>query len=476
MHSTNTMAAELPLSFNQEQALLRREAAQLSGLDARHLFQQRAVFAIRGELNNLDALERALSLLVTRHTALRSTFHPRGRYSDSHRLAYLRRFMLHGTFVPGMFVQRLQDPVPVKLTVSKREDDSVPWSEYLQDAVAADLSVPFDLSVAPLIRATLVCSGAEKALILTTSHITHDAISGELLVADLEEIYGSLTSRRPPALAVPPSHVSFASRECRGVMAGKYRAHQEYWWRTWNQSLAAVVRCADLPFGVPAHRSSTRDAFNSQAVSLSEQDSDEIRLYARSARVTLYALFRALMAIALARCAERESVAFFANFANRSRASDFTVVTWCATSHLVSIRVPRNASLAEVVQCMAESVREAMEHEAVPLAAVWFKYGRDLAGKLDSRINFDVDSGDDVSRASRLFEHLQLPSVVPFVDFDLRLGRGRRLTLTARFNSSRYGVKGVQDMLLGIMRLAVASAGRSSLKVHDCFRILDADA
>lgn len=460
---------ELPLSLSQEHALLRQEFLRRGGMDVRGLYQQRAVFKINAHLD-CERLEDALTLLIARHTALRSTIEPRARYSEFHRRAYLSSFARRGIFVPGMFAQRIHAAVKARIRVRTLDSDAANAVEALRKAVLDDESEPLDLAMAPAIRVTVVSGYGLRAMIVATSHITHDAIAGELMLEELGAIYTALLADRPPRLGPARTHIDFVKREHEAFSRGRSRLHEDFWWKCWQDARGAIVGYGGIPF---RRSGGTLQSSTSLVCEASAKDSHAIRVAAREARVTLYVLFRAIMALTLSRWSDLRRVAFWANFANRRHPTDSAVVTWCATSHLLVTEIPGAGNLLDLVRGVADSVREAMAHEATPLAAVWLRHGADLARFLDTRINFDAATVEP-SDVAPTFEHLHLPGVVPLVDLDVRLSVGEVLLLTARFSGDRYSGDGVEEMLRKMMGLAVQFAGRPDIPIVECSAFLDA--
>jgi hypothetical protein len=441
------------------------------GVNIRGMSDHRAVFAIRSAVDE-DTLARALGQLIERHPALRSGLAFGRRYSEQHRRMYLSCFARQGTFVPGLFTQQVHSDVPLE-SVVRPLDARLDWTPALEEAVREDEADPIDLTHPPVMRVSFVKDQKLRALIVASSHLTHDAISGDIMMGELERIYRALQLRTEPGLGAAGSHVEFARREYSYFAAGAYRAHEDYWWHCWRQHRHAAVHAGELPFVKPTQRRAQFGKGSSRVCQASQAESEAIMQAARRSRVTTYILFRAVMTAALYRYVGRETIAFWANFVNRHREADMTLVGWCATTHLVPTAVDPSGSFLDLVRSVSQSMQMAMNHASIPLAAVWLRYGKDLSRGLDARINFDATLARARPAAEPLFQQVHLPNTVRGVDFDIRVSSSPSLALTARFNHERYDAEGVQAMVNGMMRVALAFANKPDLTLDETCSLFD---
>ena len=112
---------------------------------------------------DLARLERALGELIARHHALRA------------------EFVVDAT--TGVAQQRFRDDA--KLVVEHIQIDDANLRVTLDRFVR-----PFDLAIAPLVRAAIVRSPSRTVLALDVHHIVADGLSVRVLLEDLEAIYG----------------------------------------------------------------------------------------------------------------------------------------------------------------------------------------------------------------------------------------------------------------------------------------------
>lgn len=100
----------------------------------------------------------------------------------------------HGS--TGLEFHRVPDVGPIPLAVHERPTKT--WEPF----VARDLALPFDRSVAPLMRATLITAPEASTVVLTFDHTIADGISSVAMIADLLAV---LNGEQLAALPVPPS-------------------------------------------------------------------------------------------------------------------------------------------------------------------------------------------------------------------------------------------------------------------------------
>ncbi|MGJ5753616.1 non-ribosomal peptide synthetase [Streptomyces puniciscabiei] len=143
--------------------------------------------SLRGRLDT-DALRSALTGVVERHEALRTTF----------------------TEQDGVLYQVVGAPAPVPLPVL---DLTGAADGEVSRRVAASQAARFDLGAGPLLRAELLRLGPEAhLLLLTVHHIACDGWSVPLLHAELADRYNSALRGVPSAL--PPLPVQYADFAC----------------------------------------------------------------------------------------------------------------------------------------------------------------------------------------------------------------------------------------------------------------------
>ena len=179
---------ELPLSFGQLRLWLFDQLHP--GSDAYNL---PGALRLEGELD-VRALASALTEVVRRHEALRTTFREVGRHP----------------------VQEISPPAPVPLPIA----DLSPLPSAMREREARRLARdearrPFDLARGPLLRVRLLRMAAgEHVLLYTLHHIAGDAWSSEVMVREVSALYAAFRDAR-----LAPNHPGLAGPDEQSAKA-----------------------------------------------------------------------------------------------------------------------------------------------------------------------------------------------------------------------------------------------------------------
>ena len=175
------------------------------------------------------ALERALDTLVERHEALRARFMmgPAGEPEVRHR------------------------PPETGLKLQTYDLRTEPDRQAQFDRLAAEEArIPFDLSSDPLLRGRLIRLGDQHhVLLLTMHHIVSDGWSVDILLKELDVLYGAFSRGGSSPLApLALQYADYAAWQRRWLQGGRLEQQQDYW----RNALADAPRPARDP-----HRLST---------------------------------------------------------------------------------------------------------------------------------------------------------------------------------------------------------------------------
>src|SRR4051812_28738678 len=182
------------------------------------------VYRLVGPLNR-EALRRSFEEVVRRHQALRTTFPSIGG-------------------VPRQVVTECR-PWELRLVDFYAESGAVDEARCTQFA-QVEARRPFDLAVGPLLRTTLLRTGADEHLLFTTAHhIVADGWSFGILWNEVSALYAAFA--RGEALALPPLPVQYADYAVwqRAWLQGDELERQLAYWR---DRLAGAQEQTALPF------------------------------------------------------------------------------------------------------------------------------------------------------------------------------------------------------------------------------------
>jgi amino acid adenylation domain-containing protein len=297
------------------------------------------LLSLKGELD-VAALERAVSGLVTRHDALRTTFHE-------------------------------EDGIPHQLVWPEMSLplDFVDVSDGV-DAAAEALRVAgekvgrrFDLAAGPLFRVSVIrIAEREHLLVLTLHHIVGDGWSLGVLRRDLSELYNAARETRP---AVLPQ---------LGVQYGDFAVWQREWLRGdrleaqlayWRQQLEEAPPVLELPTDRQrpplqsfrgAHRRRTLPTSLLERLRTLSQE-DETTLF-----MTLLAAFNTL----LHRYTGRTDILVGSPIANRTRVELEPLIGFFANTLVLRTSLEDDPSFRELLRRTKEVTLDAYAHQDVP--------------------------------------------------------------------------------------------------------------
>jgi len=264
------------------------------------------------------ALAAALDRLVGRHEALRTTY-PARAGTPAARVA--RRLL-----------------VPLKI-VDVCEARSGTAADDLRRAEAAR---PFDLARGPLVRTTLVRTGAEThLLLLTLHHIVADGWSLGILVDELAAFYRAALTGAPDGLApLPVEYVDLAAWQ-HERLDGPVLASQLAGWRQALHGVPPLALPGDGPGGPPAG--------GAVAIAWPPELVAAVRALAATAEATLFMALLAALAVTVARWSGQEDLLVGTPVAGRGVAEAEPVVGFFVNTLPLRIRVSGDPTFRELL-------------------------------------------------------------------------------------------------------------------------------
>ncbi len=276
----------LPLSLTQQPLWLLQELEP----DADRAYHIGGASRLEGLLN-VDAMERALRELVSRHEALRT------------------RFDLDDDDMPSQIVE---DASKWQLALESVED-----FEAAQLRAKAALAEPFDVEQGPLFRAWLLKINSEDhVLVLCMHHLVSDGWSKGVLWGELSELYEALSQGLPSPLSpLPLQFADYAAWHRTSLQGAKLERQLSYW----TQHLRGAPPALELPTdrARPAQQSYAGACYRwSMPASLERS----LAALGRAHDATLFMTLLSAMAIWLGRQSGQSEVVIGAPTANRTRA------------------------------------------------------------------------------------------------------------------------------------------------------------
>lgn len=371
--SRRTAAGPCPLSFSQQRLWF------LDQLDpGTPLFHIHDVIAFEGEIDP-DALEQALSEIVRRHEALRTSF----------------------TSIDGVAMQVIDPPETVRLPVSDLTALS-PDERGVKLAVLSDEESqrPFHLARGPLFRAHLVKLGrGDYRLMLTLHHIVADGWSLAILHREIRSLYSSCSVGLPSTLdELPVQYADFSVWQQDYLFTGALNKQIEYW----KRQLSDLPPVTELPLD---HKRPQRESsFGArQTLQVPADVASELREMCQRHQVTPFMLMLAAYKLLLHRYTGQSDIVIGCPVAGRTRVEIENLIGFFLNTLALRTDMSGDLPFSELLARVRQTALDAFANQDVPFETLL----EDLAPGRASReqifrlffnvINFDTSGGDQLA-------------------------------------------------------------------------------
>ncbi|HVS00840.1 MAG TPA: amino acid adenylation domain-containing protein, partial [Thermoanaerobaculia bacterium] len=398
---------DLPLSFSQERLWFLERL-----VPGQAVYHMPAALWLRGALDTA-ALERALTEVVRRHEALRTTFPE----------------------VDGRPVQRvLPDARPAFEIVN------LPGTAL--DVAAAAARRPFDLAAGPLLRVLLIrCSPEEHLLALYLHHIVSDGWSMRVLLREVEALY---TGASLPEL--PVQYPDYAVWQ-RRWLAGEELERQLAFWR---RHLAGAPEALDLPTDHP------RPAIQlyggaAEPLAWSADLVADVRAAAHREGATLFMAVLAGFAALLSRYSGQEDLVVGTPVANRRQAEVEGLIGFFVNTLPLRVGLEGGPSSRDLLARVRDAALEVYAHQDVPFERLVEELSprRDLSRSPLFQVMLTLEDGTP--------EVLRLPGIEPSLVPQERLHTGTsKFDLSLLLGPVESGVGGVLELDTALFEPATA--------------------
>ena len=332
--------ARLPLSYGQQRLWF------LDQLEPGSPFYNVVLrWRLRGALD-IAVLESALSEIVARHEALRTTYVVDG--ADPVQVISLPRPVV----VPVIDLSSIEE--------SKRRESALA-------AIAEETRSPFDLGKGPVFRAKLLkLSETDHVLVLNTHHIAIDGWSFGILRQELTALYEAFASGRPSPLPALPlqyaDHVVWQRTQLEGTA---YAAQVEYW----KENLRGAPPSIELPTdrlrpAVQTYRGSSRIAVVSNDVL------KELKELSRQEGTTLFMTLLAAFYVLLSRYSGQEDIVIGSAIAGRTHSATEKLIGLFVNTVALRTNVSASQSFRELLRRVRETTLHAYANQSVPFERV----------------------------------------------------------------------------------------------------------
>ncbi|MFF5532690.1 non-ribosomal peptide synthase/polyketide synthase [Streptomyces cinerochromogenes] len=283
-----------------------------------------------------EALREALSAVVARHEALRTTFEE----------------------TDGRPVQRVHPAGPVPLPVRDAGD--------LDADLLAEYARPFDLRHGPLLRALLLRESATAhVLLLTAHHIVTDGWSMGVVLDELCTAYDALARGGRPDLPPPATqYPDFAVWQREQLSGPRLERHLAYW----KEQLAGAV-APELPLDRP-RRGEEAGEGAVHTFTVPARLTARLRDLAREQHSTLHTALVAAVQALLARWSGQDDITVGSLTPGRSRTDLERAVGFFVNTVVLRTPVDASGSFRELLAKAVGTVGDAFAHGDTPFERI----------------------------------------------------------------------------------------------------------
>jgi amino acid adenylation domain-containing protein/non-ribosomal peptide synthase protein (TIGR01720 family) len=291
---------------------------------------------------NLSALEQAFASLVERHETLRTVFQ---RQADD---------------------SLLQVPASASLVIDHVDFSALAATEReLAVAHAAEQQsvLPFDLSVGPLLRVTLLkLADQEHVLLLTLHHIVSDGWSMNVLIDEFIRCYDAFDAGTQPQLApLPIQYSDYALWQRRWLEAGEQARQLDYWQTQLGNEHPVLELPTDHPRpAMPSYRG-TRYEFAVDA-----QLAEQLRATAQKHNITLFMLLLGAFNALLHRYTGQTDIRVGVPIANRNRAEIEGLIGFFVNTQVLRTQLDGQTRVDDLLRAIKETALGAQAHQDLP--------------------------------------------------------------------------------------------------------------
>ena len=327
---------ELPLSFSQARLWL-LDQLEPGGIT----YNIPTFFHLRGNLN-LPVLEQSLSEIVRRHEVLRAY------YSTAN----------------GKPIQKISPAQPLTIPIVDLQSfTETERAKEVERLAAASASRPFDLTQAPMLRATaLKCAPGEHLLLVDIHHIAFDGWSLGIFVRELSALYNAfLNQEASPLPELPIQYVDFAAWQREGLQGDILQKQLNYW----RNKLGGTLPVLELPTD---HARPPVQTYNGGSVRFAfpRELTDALNRLSRQEGVTFFVTLLAAFKTLLLRYTGQDDIILGTPTAGRNRADIEGLIGCFANTLVIRTDASGNPTFRTLLQRVLETTLAAQAHQDLP--------------------------------------------------------------------------------------------------------------
>nr|MDQ2716747.1 amino acid adenylation domain-containing protein [Chloroflexota bacterium] len=354
-------------------------------------------------LLDVAALERSLNALVERHEALRTTF-------------AMSEGQLLQVIAPDLNIAlSCQDLRP--LAVSQRETEALRLANE-------EFQRPFDLTLGPLVRVSVLhLDERDHLLLLTMHHSISDGWSLGLLVQELVALYEAYSTGQPsPLAALPLQFGDFAVWQQEWVQGPMLTEHLAYW----KNSLAGAPTMLELPVDRPRLVELARRGAQ-HTFKLSRELTTALKALSVQEHVTLYMTLVGAFQALLQRYTGQNDLLLGTTSAGRTRTETAQMVGYFTNTLVLRADLAGDPSIRDLLGRVREATLNAQAHQEVPFDILVREFQPDRASGQSPLFQVFLTMDTPLPHLSQDWDVTQLDLETGAAKFDISLDLSERL-------------------------------------------------
>jgi len=402
---------------------------------------------LHGDLSVL-VLERSLREIIRRHGALRT------------------RFVVED----GEPAQKVEESIEFelqRLTVSNREIAADPRKQA-QEIIQREISKPFDLGSAPLLRGVLVRLGErEHILALSIHHIVVDEWSIGILQQEMALLYAAyVQGQESPLREMPLQYADYTLWQVQWLSGEVFVRQMEYW----KKQLSGMPEFLELPTdkprpAIPQHRGST------ETVTIGREYWEEMKLFSRQEGASVFMTLLAIYQVLLSRYTGQTDFGVGTPITNRNHVRMEGMVGFCVNTLIMRADLRDEPTFREVLERVRKATLEAFDHQDLPLEKLVEELSpeREFSGSPLFQVTFTFMEG---KAAPLELPGVEMRSMAPEIttskyDLALLVSDSEIPMLAFNYDTGLFEAETIQQMLRHFGRLLALAIAGPELRICD---------
>lgn len=422
-------------------------ACKMGGEDASRAYNESVSLLLEGSLDK-DALENAVSKMISRHEALRATFSPNGRFMT--------------------VFEDIQVALPF-LDLSPQ--DEVTKQKTIKEYLSNDANHVFDLIKGPLLKiGVLKLSDTLHQIVITAHHIICDGWSMGIILEELSTQYSAFKNGTTAQVPEPSLFSNYAEEEQMFLQSEQYKETEKFWLEQYQGNVPIVNMPTDFPRPQIRTYKSDRLDFPIPSDLIGKLKKVGIQSGA-SLVVTLMAGFE----VFLNRITGQDDLVLGLPAAGQSLAGNTHLIGHCVNLLPLRTTVDTNVPFNEYLKFRKNKIFDAYEHQQFSFGQLLQKLAiaRDPSRVPLVPVAFNIDMGMDSAVQFHGLKHKLKSNPRAFEAFELFMnatGSEGALILEWSYNSSLFTPSTIEKMMGSFTAILESIADNPTNPIGDIIR------